>query len=507
MINMKTAFSAIICASLVYGCSGETPNTLREGLAIQNVNVISMVDESVLAGRTVLVQAGQIRVIAPTGELALADTVEVVDGSGKYLMPGLVDMHKHIMSPECLTLDVVYGVTAVRNMWGNDETLGYAAEIASGVRLGPEIVNGSPLIDGDPPYFPGSATLIDPADAEALVLEMKAKGFAFLKPYEVLKEDVYFALMAAAEKHGINVEGHIPQSVSAFDAFEAGHDTVEHSMRFDSAIVNPDLPWSTAFRPKELVDIVARIDAGELTYEQAFSREKLRELSRLIVEKGAAVVPTLGVLGVLQYSDDDREAMKNHPQIEYVNPGMRTFWLVKIDPVDSDVPERARPALTDAEIDSLEDFAVREYGEWVGVMHEEGVLLMAGVDAPNPGMFQGYSLHEELQHFVNRAGLSNYEALKTATVNPATWWGKAGTSGVVTEGADADLVLLAANPLEDISNTLKIEGVVLDGNWLARHKLDALQEEVAAAYREMEQNMPAQGEAQQTGLPLHFHHH
>jgi imidazolonepropionase-like amidohydrolase len=470
---------------------------------IENVSVISMQGGGTATGDAVLIDNGRIMAVGEVASMRLPEGVERIDGEGGYLIPGLTDMHNHIDSPQSLKLQLAYGVTTIRNMWGSDEILAQREAEQAGELLAPDIETVSPIIDADPPYFKGALTISDPSKADEFVEELKAKGYMALKTYELIDEAVYFALAEAANRHGMTIEGHIPQAVDAFDAVLLGHDTVEHSMRVDAAIVAPGIPFSSAFRPPELVRLVERIDAGELAWEQAFRRDMLRALATLMVENGTALVPTLGVYEILSYSQEDREAMAEHPLIDYVNPAFKGFWL-QADAGEAPTNEGVMAELTDQEIASLEYFAATEHGNWVRVMHEEGVLILAGVDAPNPGMFQGFSLHEELEKLVDRAGMTPYEALKTATVNPADYWDMEGRRGVIAPGAEADLILLAQNPLEDIANTRSIRGVMADGRWLDREDLDGLLTEVREAYAKMAEEL-ANGAEPPSGFPVHLH--
>lgn len=493
------AFSAI----LLQACSPDAPPApppapaavavpvVQGDVAFVDVNVISMQSESVDHDLTVVVRDGVITHIAPAADLALDDSITKIDGKGRFLMPALTDMHDHVQGPETLKLQLAYGVTTVRNMWGTPEILALRDAVASGSIAGPEIITGSPLIDDDPPYFKGSATLTRPEDADAFVAEQKAQGYAFLKPYELLKPDVYEAMMVAADKYGMRVEGHIPQAVDPVRAVELGQDTIEHSMRIEAAILADGIPWGGSFRSREMVDLVTRINAGELAYEDAFLREKLREYSRLMVANGTAVVPTMGVVRARAWSDADRQRMAAHPLLKYVPPMVRPFWL---QPWDESVAQEmisrgVMASLSEDEIASLLHYSTVEYGQWVRIMADEGVLLLGGVDAPNSGMFYGYSLHEELQHFVELAGFTPLQAIRTVTVNPARHWGLHESRGIVAAGAEADLLLLTADPLLDVTNTLAIEGVMADGKWYDRNELDLMLQSVEAAYREAGESM------------------
>ncbi|MEQ9463427.1 MAG: amidohydrolase family protein [Haliea sp.] len=493
-----------ILAPLLLATLGGVHQAISAATLVENVHIIPMTGEGKVLDGAVLVNDGRVLAVGPLASIKVPAGADRIDGGGGYLVPGLTDMHNHIDSPESLKLQLAYGVTTVRNMWGTDEILAQRKAERTGELLAPDIETTSPILDNDPPYFKGSVTIAEPGEAESLVTELKDQGYTALKTYELIKADVYAALVDAADRNGMTIEGHIPQAVDAFAAVKLGHDTIEHSMRIDAAIVDPAIPYSSAFRPPELVDLVARIDAGELTYEQAFSRERLREFGRAMVENGTALVPTLGVYEVLSYSEEDREAIAQHPLIEYVNPAFRAFWL-QGERGEEMTNNGVRAELTDAEIASLEYFASTEHGKWVEVLHQEGVLILAGVDAPNPAMFQGYSLHDELRHMVERAGMSNYEALKTATVNPAIYWGIEGQRGVIAPGAEADMILLEKNPLEDISNTKTIRGVMADGRWLDRAHLDKLLVEVRESYIAMAEELET-GAEPASGFPVHLHH-
>ncbi|EED36799.1 amidohydrolase [Luminiphilus syltensis NOR5-1B] len=477
--------------------------TISATTLLENVHIIPMTGEGEVLKGAVLVNDGHVLAVGPSASITVPAEAKRIDGAGGFLIPGLTDMHNHIDSPESLKLQLAYGVTTIRNMWGTDEVLAQRAAEQAGELLAPDIETVSPIIDHDPPYFPGSITITDAAAADDFVRDLKEQGYTALKTYELIQKEVYFALTKAADRYGMTIEGHIPQAVDAFDAVLLGHDTVEHSMRVDAAIVAPGTTYSSAFRPPELVRLVERIDAGEMTYEEAFRRDMLRALAGLMVENGTALVPTMGVYEVLSYSQSNREAMAKHPLIDYVNPVYKGFWL-QADPVEELTNEGVKAEPSDAEIASLEYFASTEHGKWVAIMHEEGVLILAGVDAPNPGMFQGFSLHDELGRMVSRAGMSNYEALKTATVNPTIYWKIEGQRGVIAPGAEADFILLANNPLDEIANTKSIQGVMADGQWLDRTRLDAVLKEVHEAYAAQAKAMEEGGEPA-AGFPVHLH--
>jgi imidazolonepropionase-like amidohydrolase len=469
---------------------------------IENVYVISMMDDASSGISAVLISDGRISAVGSEAVGTASADIDRIDGMGGYLIPGLTDMHNHLDSPESLKLQLAYGITSIRNMWGTTEVLELRRAELAGELLAPDIMTTTPLIDGDPPYFLGGVSVTSPDEVEELVLGMKQEGYTALKTYELLPLDVYEALAHSAELNEMTIEGHIPQAVDPFRAIELGHDSLEHGFRIDAAIVADDIPYSTDFRSKELVALVARVREGEFTFEDVFLESRLRTLGREMVSNGTALVPTLGVWGTLSFSESDRRAIVHHPLFKYVNPLYRPMWS-KVAEKEKLLSDGVKAPLTDEEIASLDLFHHSEPGRWTRILHEEGVLILAGVDAPNPGQFQGYSLHEELEFMVLRAGMSNYEALQTATVNPAAFWGIQGQRGVIAPGAEADLVLLHDNPLDDISNTRGILGVMTDGRWLSRARLDELLEEVADAYS----SDPTDDADLKLGFPVHLHVH
>ena len=471
----RTGYALLAAAAA--GCAAPPP-AVDGDIAFVAVNVVSMLSDGVTPGQTVIVDDGTVTRIVPDGAVTLAEDVLVLDGAGRYLMPALADMHTHVADTESLQLNVAYGVTALRNLWGNAEVLAWRDAIAAGELFGPEFLTASPIIDHDPPSIPGSALLTRPEDADAMVRTFKEQGYDFLKPYRLLQEDVYIAMMEAAERYGIPVEGHMPEAINVAQAIELGHDVIEHATGFSAAIVADGIPWKPAFRSREMVETIGRINAGELDYEQVFSRDRLRELSRLAAARGTAVTVTFQAVGLRALSAADRHALRGHALIGYVAPPFRAFWFA--DSFDSVLP--GDDVFSDEEIDSLEGFVTREFGAWIGIMQAEGVLLLGGTDAANPGLFHGWSLHDELANLVKWAGLSPFEAIKTVTVNAAQYWNRVGERGVVAPGAEADLLLLAANPLDDIANTRTIEGVVIDGRWLDRGELDGLLDSVSESY-------------------------
>ncbi|HEX7842478.1 MAG TPA: hypothetical protein VF469_33625, partial [Kofleriaceae bacterium] len=206
---MASAAVGLACgAAPGTGAGARPPFAIAPGdIAITDATVVPMSSDGVLAHHTVVVRKGRIAAVVPSAELALPPGTTAIDGTGKWLMPGLADMHVHAFGDDDLALFLAAGVTTVRNMFGSEQHLAWRSQIARGERLGPTIVTAGPLIDGDPPIWPGSAVLVDPAAADKLVAEQKAAGYDFLKPYSRLSRPAYEALAAAGKRAGMALAG------------------------------------------------------------------------------------------------------------------------------------------------------------------------------------------------------------------------------------------------------------------------------------------------------------
>jgi hypothetical protein len=278
-------------------------------VAITHATVVPMVGDGVLADHTVVVRGDRIVALAPSGELEVPAEATVIDGTGKWLMPGLADMHVHIWNQDDLTLFLAAGVTTVRNMFGERRHLVWRSHIARGEWIGPTIVTAGPIIDGEPPAWPGSTVLDDPADADRVVAEQQAAGYDFLKPYARLSQNAYAALAAAARRHGMALAGHVPHAVGLAGVLAAGQRSIEHldgwmyAMAGDAAF-----PRQRAL-PSTIHAALSQLD-----------RARLPPLIEQAIAAGAWTCPTLTV-GDRIASLDDRPALKR-----------RVVWLDKVAP-------------------------------------------------------------------------------------------------------------------------------------------------------------------------------
>ena len=443
------------------------PNS-RPALVITHVNVIDVMRGGVQEDMTVVIMDKQITELGKSAGLSIPKNAPVVNGHGKYLIPGLWDMHVHEIFGEWVPRDenitpllfVANGVTGVRDMGGDLEPLKkWRSNIAKGTMLGPRMIIAGPMLDGPVPQFPSSVPISNAADGRRVVEQLKNSGVDFIKVQSLIPRDGYFAAAEEAKKLRIIFAGHVPDAVRAAEASTAGQKSIEHLTGvFEGCSTIEDELMKQPRGP------------GRGKFLSTYDPKRAQELISLFVKNQTWQVPTL----VWE---------RGEWLIEQTNSG--TDPLAKYAPVAW--RQRTWPMFT-SEIskhwstDPLRDrerFVEKEL-EIVGEMHRAGVPFLAGTDtAAGVRVFPGFSLHDELTLFV-KAGFTPLEALQTATLNPAQYLGLADT-GTVERGKRADLVLLDANPLDDISNTRKIRAVVLAGRFLSRDDLDGLLRRVVQA--------------------------
>lgn len=459
-------------------------------LAITNVQVVDVDAAAVRTGRTVIVAGDRITAVGPVDAIAVPDAAQVLDGSGRFLIPGLWDMHAHLDDPELwprhltpktkallLKLLLVHGVTGVRDMGsGLDQIEQWRAQRRMGTRLAPRIVTPGPIIGGSPPALPFiQVTIGDEQAARTIVRQLsRRRGVDFLKPYALVRRDAYFALADAARRLGMEVAGHLPFGVSIEEAVRAGQRTFEHgdgltyrctpladSLHRQVEAARTLDPRSPAVRPAARA-FQGFAPAVMATFDPAYCTELLAELAAAPVW----ITPTNTVFQSMWRATDTTytDARK-----ELLPASYREHWRAARTP-----PPQAAPQ---------QKAALQSRLALTGALHDAGVSLLAGSDmAALPYTYPGASLHNELVLMVD-AGLPPAEALATATTEPARYLGRAYEMGAVAPGMIADLVLLAKNPLVDIAHVRTVEAVVVGGRLLARPQLDGFLEQARRASR------------------------
>ena len=445
-------------------------------LAITHVTVVDVRSGSVQTDKTLLIGGGKILSIQDGNRKAPANT-KVVSGSGKFVIPGLWDMHYHFDGGKPgereFNLLVANGVLGIRDMGDPPDAIFAArAKTASGVVLGPRIVACGPIVDGPNPSNPPlSVSVGDAAEARALVHELKGLGADCVKVHDGVPLDAYLALADEAKKAGIPVVGHVPVALLVRQASDAGQRSIEHELCHRAASTMEDAilesqksndVFAEAMRTKNFSLIPESIAKNGNDVLDHYSDERAGELYALLARNGTYLDPTLVTDRALSFVDE--LVKQDDPRSKYIPAEQRAWW----DPAKGMLTRYRTPAYI--------AFRKRQFKktlEQIPRAQRRGVRFLAGTDTTLPFVYPGFSLHDELGLFV-LAGLSPLHALQTATINPAEFLGFEDSTGSVEAGKSADLVLLDANPLEDIRNTTRIHAIVLRGTLLRRRELDAL---------------------------------
>lgn len=438
---------ALVILALAGGCSAPATAQRQADLALVDVHVLPMDEQRVLERQTILIADGRIVEIGATATVAVPEGAEVVQLAGKYVLPGLAEMHGHLagadaaMNERILTLNVAHGILTVRSMLGHPAQLELRDRVARGEVLGPRIYTSGPSANG------GSVTT--PEQGAQLAREQKAAGYDLIKIHPGVPLDAFNALAATAREVGIPFAGHVPAAVGLHRAIEAGYASIDHLDGYAEAAVR---------------------DGVEVTQSGFFGTLIARQLDHAkipaLVEKtraaGVWVVPT-ETLMINFLSEVPPAESVARPEMAWLPAAMKTSW------------ENARrdfqngPQFSTAENrQALMAFRAALLTE----MQRQGVGILLGADAPQVNNIPGLATHEELAAVV-KAGLTPYEALVSGTRAVAVYLGTEADSGTVATGKLANLLVLDANPLDDIANTRRRAGVVLDGRWHSRTSLDA----------------------------------
>ncbi len=466
-----------VCLSIV-ALAGALPAHAEDAparaLAITGVTVIDATGAPARPGMTVVVTGDRITGVGKSGDVRVPQGARVVDGNGKYLIPGLWDMHVHIVSPAYLPLFLANGVTGVREMHSffPESTFNMRKAIQEGKTLGPRIVMAGALIDGAKPLWPGSMTATNEEEGRAAVQSLKKQGADFIKVYTKLPRSAYLAIADEAKKVGLPFAGHVPESMSAAEASDLGQASMEHLFGIllacstdEEKLRREEVESMEKLENTALLPILGRIQARAL---DSYNEEKARVLFAKFTKNRSWQDPTFTALRSLANTDD--ESHSNDPRLKYIPPFIRSGWNPTTGPFKPS-------AEASAAMKRMYKFA----STLVRAMHEAGVPFLVGTDTAMPFVFPGFSLHDELALLVAEGGFKPLLALQAATRDPARFLGREKDLGTVEPGKLADLLLLDADPLADIHNTTRIAAVVANGRLLPRRELDRMLAEVEAA--------------------------
>jgi len=431
--------------------------------AFVGVNVVPMDSERVIRDQTVVVRKGRIAAVGATKSVRVPKGAIRIDGRGRYLMPGLADMHVHLEyfdRDAQLLLFLANGVTTVRSMDGRPNILSWRKRIADGSLLGPTIFTAGAILEGKPPLRDDNRVVETPAQAAAAVEEQKRAGYDFVKVYHTLSRETYEAIITAAKKQGLPVAGHVPRSVGLQGALAARQESIEHLDGYLDEIEADDSPlrnqrsWLKRY-------FAVKIDGDKIRGTVAATRQAGAWNVPTLVERQKSALPLERVRAWAQRSE-----------MRYLPPETADFW--------NQANERNTRRMSPEDFEHLvEGERVRKH--LVKSLYEGGARLLIGTDTPNPFVIPGFSLYEELQNFVD-AGLTPYQALKAGTRDAAEFMGALDETGTISVGKRADLILLESNPLEGIMNVTRRVGVMGRGQWHTANDLQKQLDALAASY-------------------------
>ena len=473
LVRRMNNFTYLFAAIWFFGCSKPAGPTL----AITHATLIDATGTPPQPDMTILIGHHRITAVGSFPSISIPRNAQVIDATGKFLIPALFDSHVHLTGagePEgsrnfFLPLLLANGITTVRDMGGYLESLVLLRrDIREGKRLGPEIFFAGPYLDGSPPSFQPSMAVVNAVEASEDVRTLTQQGVDFIKVQSILSRDAYFAIAATARREHIAFVGHVPDRVTAAEASDAGQKSIEH--------LTGVLRACTSDEPRLMREQFQEAPSNA-TVESSHAREMAweRELLRTYSDKQAGTliakfvhnqtwqVPTLILLRNDAYPAANTDSPAD-PLLRFVPRAIAEKWK--------------QVRLTQDRLMNRDDFDLRETlfahsMRVVAQMQSSGVSILAGTDSAAPYVIPGFALHQELALLV-KAGLSPMQALQAATKNPADFLGKGKTQGTIEPGKTADLLLLDANPLEDIRNTQKIRALIVRGNVLDRAALDEL---------------------------------
>ena len=416
-----------------------------DSTAFINVNVVPMTAEQVIRQQTVVVHNGRIAAIGPVDDVPIPKNARVIDGTDRYLMPGLAEMHAHVPAADSpalgryFALYVANGVTTIRGMLGQSSHLGLRDALEKGTTFGPRLVTSGPSLNG--------RSVNGPEHARELVTAQHAAGYEFIKIHPGLTLEEFEAVAATANALDMPYAGHVPVAAGVRRALELKMATIDHLDGYFAALLPADSPGKGGYGGFFDVFLADEIDAGQIA---AIARET--------AAAGTWNVPTEVLIEQL-VDTTPVEELRNRPEMRYMPPDTVANW---VSAKESQLAERDY----DPEVAML---AVELRRRLIRELQRAGAGLLLGSDSPQIFNVPGFSIHRELDALV-ASGLTPYEALRTGTAAVGEYLDS--NAGLILVGRNADLVLLDANPLDDIGNCRRIHGVMLRGTWHAAAELE-----------------------------------
>jgi hypothetical protein len=475
---MRKALALMLIICLPNLLAAQKSSSEPQPLVFNRVTVIDMNGGKPQSEMTVIIEGNRISAIGKTGKVRVPKNAQVVDASGKFLIPGLWDMHVHLSETKTpFPLFIANGVLGVRHMGGNlKQVFEWREAVRQGKLLAPRIVSGGAVADGANEGDWSVETLTVKQGRQVVSIN-KNQGADFIKVYDGTSRAAYFALAREAKRQRIPFAGHVPIAVTSFEASDAGQGSFEHLgniLRSSSSLPaneieqRSDALVKSSGKPGDFSHISARIAEQTKIELATYDKRKAEQLFARFVKNQTWQVPTLEIKRSLSYVDDGN--FYNDPRMKYIPAAELEEWKPENNFfLKYRTPEfiRVKKLLYQKEFD-----LVRE-------MRRAGVGFLLGTDIPAAYAYTGFTIHDELALFV-QAGFTPLEALQTATINPAKFLGLEKSLGTIEKGKFADLILLDANPLEDIANTKKISAVVVNGKYLPKDSLQKMLMDVEA---------------------------
>jgi imidazolonepropionase-like amidohydrolase len=444
MTRIIAPVSALMAVAALVASGAPRDARAQTAIAVTGVTVIDGRDSLPRREQTVIVRGRRIVSVAPSGSTTVPAGARVIDGRGKYLIPGFWDMHVHTAiagGRDLLSLYIANGVTGVRDMAGDWATITkWRREISRGQVVGPRIIASGPYLEGGDVPIPHLLTR-NAVEGRAGVDSLVALGVDFIKVHSQLTPEAYFAIARRARERGIGFAGHVPRTVGSDAASDSGQKSIEHLLAIpldctpsDSVALQPRFPVQSAL--------------GRC------SSEDLGPLYAKFVRNGTYVTPTF--TAAVEIAVWPTHTVPGDSLAHYLPRAVRDY-VAKIFPMPDSIPPNA---------DSVGRAVLAKRLRQVAAMQRAGVHILTGTDAPLRNSPPGFGLHEEMA-LLARGGMSPYEVLRAATIEPARYFGMLDSAGTVEPGRFADLVLLDANPLENIDNTRRISAVVANGRLFA----------------------------------------
>lgn len=439
----------LAACSLLFGAAA-TAQAKRGVYAITDVTVVPMDRERLLPGRTVIVRNGRIETVGPARSTRIPAGAIRIEGRGRYLMPGLAEMHAHVpagndpqWTDDVLFLYAANGITFARGMLGAPAHLELRSKLGRGELIGPRLYTSGPSLNGN--------SVATPGDGRRMVAEQKTAGYDFLKIHPGLDRARYDSIAAAAREHRMRFGGHVPDAVGLRRALEVGQATVDHLDGYMPLLVRD------GFAPPEGAGGFFGYDLTDQVDDR-----KLAQVARLTRQAGVWNVPTDSLMHHMLLPDLGEAELLAREEMRYVPRNMLAGWK------KARAGLRAQPDYDPAR--AARFIAVR--GRLIKALHDEGAGLLLGSDAPQVFNVPGFSLHRELRYLV-QAGLTPYQALSTGTREVARFLGTPGDFGTVEPGRRADLILLEGDPLKDVGHLQRRAGVMVGGRWLPEAEIAA----------------------------------